>query len=132
MIQVLQASEAEVPASLLHTGLLSDSVCLKVARLKGAGALLLGKGNMGEWAFSPTFSLSSIAGAVRNPYDLDRTPAGSSGGPAAGVLPQIFIIWILPRGHCLKMRIYLPTRNDGIFMQPLWVTRIMLAEAQCT
>ena len=57
-----------------------------MARLKGAGAVLLGKGNMGEWAFSPTFSLSSLAGAVRNPYDLDRTPAGSSGGPAAGVL----------------------------------------------
>lgn len=55
-----------------------------MARLKNAGAVLLGKGNMGEWAFSPTFSLSSIAGAVRNPYDLDRTPAGSSGGPAAG------------------------------------------------
>ena len=56
----------------------------QVARLKAAGAFLLGKGNMGEWAFSPTFSLSSVGGAVRNPYDLDRTPAGSSGGPAAG------------------------------------------------
>ncbi len=62
---------------------------MQVARLKGAGAVLLGKGNMGEWAFSPTFSLSSLAGAVRNPYDLDRTPAGSSGGPAAGVYPKI-------------------------------------------
>ena len=58
--------------------------CVQVARLKAAGALVLGKGNMGEWAFSPTFSISSVAGAVRNPYDLDRTPAGSSGGPAAG------------------------------------------------
>ena len=56
-----------------------------MARLKAAGAFILGKGNMGEWAFSPTFSISSVAGAVRNPYDLDRTPAGSSGGPAAGV-----------------------------------------------
>ena len=45
---------------------------------------MLGKGNMGEWAFSPIFSISSVAGVVRNPYDLDRTPAGSSGGPAAG------------------------------------------------
>ena len=56
--------------------------------------MLLGKGNMGEWAFSPTFSLSSVAGAVRNPYDLDRTPAGSSGGPAAGVSPASLILSI--------------------------------------
>ena len=57
---------------------------VQVARLKAAGAIVLGKGNMGEWAFSPIFSISSVAGVVRNPYDLDRTPAGSSGGPAAG------------------------------------------------
>ena len=60
-------------------------MAVQVARLKSAGAVLLGKGNMGEWAFSPTLSLSSVAGAVRNPYDLDRTPAGSSGGPSAGL-----------------------------------------------
>lgn len=57
---------------------------VQVARLKAAGAVILGKGNMGEWAFSPVLSISSVAGIVRNPYDLDRTPAGSSGGPAAG------------------------------------------------
>lgn len=57
---------------------------MQVSKLKAAGAVILGKGNMGEWAFSPTFSISSVAGVVRNPYDLDRTPAGSSGGPAAG------------------------------------------------
>lgn len=57
---------------------------VQVALLKAAGAIVLGKGNMGEWAFSPIFSISSVAGIVRNPYDLDRTPAGSSGGPAAG------------------------------------------------
>lgn len=62
-------------------------VGVQVAKLKAAGAVLLGKGNMGEWAFSPTLSLSSVAGAVRNPYDLDRTPAGSSGGPSAGLAP---------------------------------------------
>ncbi len=60
------------------------SVAVQVARLKAAGAIILGKGNMGEWAFSPVVSISSVAGIVRNPYDLDRTPAGSSGGPAAG------------------------------------------------
>ena len=67
----------------------------QVARLKAAGAIVLGKGNMGEWAYSPIFSISSVAGVVRNPYDLDRTPAGSSGGPAAGgksLVPPLFTL----------------------------------------
>ncbi|CAK0787609.1 hypothetical protein CVIRNUC_010831 [Coccomyxa viridis] len=64
----------------------------QVAKLKAAGAVLLGKGNMGEWAFSPTLSLSSVAGAVRNPYDLDRTPAGSSGGPSAAVAANLALV----------------------------------------
>ncbi|KAK9904758.1 hypothetical protein WJX75_001986 [Coccomyxa subellipsoidea] len=64
----------------------------QVARLKAAGAIVLGKGNMGEWAFSPIFSISSVAGVVRNPYDLDRTPAGSSGGPAAGVAASFALV----------------------------------------
>ena len=68
---------------------------LQVAKLKAAGAVILGKGNMGEWAFSPTFSISSVAGAVRNPYDLDRTPAGSSGGPAAGFRTSNLILCYL-------------------------------------
>ncbi|CAL8464697.1 g4232 [Coccomyxa elongata] len=64
----------------------------QVARLKAAGAIILGKGNMGEWAFSPVVSISSVAGVVRNPYDLDRTPAGSSGGPAAGVAANFALV----------------------------------------
>ncbi len=53
-------------------------------RLRDAGAIVLAKANMGEWAVSPLFSVSSAAGVVRNPYDTDRVPAGSSGGVAAG------------------------------------------------
>ena len=77
-------------------------VGVQVAKLKAAGAVLLGKGNMGEWAFSPTLSLSSVAGAVRNPYDLDRTPAGSSGGPSAGL--PICLSWLpgLEAAACLE------------------------------
>ena len=39
---------------------------------------------MGEWAFFPDFSVGSMYGVIRNPYDLDRNTAGSSGGTAAG------------------------------------------------
>lgn len=56
-----------------------------VARLRAAGAIVLFKSNMAEWAFSPVVTESSIGGVTRNPYALDRVPAGSSGGTAAAV-----------------------------------------------
>ena len=57
----------------------------QVRALKEAGAIVLAKSNMAEWAFSPMATESSIAGTTRNPDDLDRVPAGSSGGTAAAV-----------------------------------------------
>jgi amidase len=56
-----------------------------VGRLKSAGAIILGKSSMGEFALFPAFSISSLTGVVRNPYHLGYTPAGSSGGSAAGI-----------------------------------------------
>ncbi|MHC1765256.1 MAG: amidase [Verrucomicrobiia bacterium] len=55
-----------------------------VRRLKTAGAILLGKLNMDEFAFSFT-SETSHFGPVRNPWKLSHTPGGSSGGSAAAV-----------------------------------------------
>jgi amidase len=56
-----------------------------VRRLREAGAVILAKSNMAEWAFSPRQSVSSSYGTTANAYALDRTPAGSSGGTASGV-----------------------------------------------
>ncbi|TVS08866.1 MAG: glutamyl-tRNA amidotransferase [Gammaproteobacteria bacterium] len=56
-----------------------------VSRLRAAGAVVLAKTNMGEWAFSPRQTVSSSHGRTANAYALDRTPAGSSGGTASGV-----------------------------------------------
>jgi amidase len=57
------------------------------ARLRQAGAVLLGKANMSEWAnFRSTRSSSGWSGRggqCRNPYALDRTPSGSSSGSGA-------------------------------------------------
>jgi aspartyl-tRNA(Asn)/glutamyl-tRNA(Gln) amidotransferase subunit A len=55
-----------------------------VRRLKSAGAVLLGKTNMQEFAFGGT-SLISYFGAVRNPWALDHIAGGSSGGSAAAL-----------------------------------------------
>jgi len=55
-----------------------------VAQLKDAGAVLLGKTNMHEFAYGVT-SNNPHYGPVRNPWDLSRIPGGSSGGSAAAV-----------------------------------------------
>jgi amidase len=61
-----------------------DADSLMVARLKGAGGIIIGKTNTPEFgAGSQTFN--RVFGATRNPYDLARTPGGSSGGAAAAV-----------------------------------------------
>ncbi|KAA6414342.1 MAG: hypothetical protein FRX49_13713, partial [Trebouxia sp. A1-2] len=56
----------------------------EVAQAKAYGAIILAHGNMAEWAFTNAISIGSAYGVVRNPYSLDRSTAGSSGGPAAG------------------------------------------------
>jgi amidase len=60
-----------------------------VARLREAGAVILGKTNLSEWAnFRSTRSISGWSGAggqTRNPYALDRNPCGSSSGSGTAV-----------------------------------------------
>jgi aspartyl-tRNA(Asn)/glutamyl-tRNA(Gln) amidotransferase subunit A len=55
-----------------------------VRRLKAAGAVLLGKLNMHEFAFGGS-SVISVFGPVRNPWSVEYSPGGSSGGSAAAV-----------------------------------------------
>src|SRR5499426_1501083 len=71
--------------SLALKGSIPSDDAYQVRKLREAGAIVLAKSNMAEWAFSPMLTESSIAGVTRNPYDLERVPAGSSGGTAAAV-----------------------------------------------
>ena len=59
-----------------------------VARLKAAGAVLLGKNNLDEFGHGGTSTVSYF-GPVHNPWDLDRVAGGSSGGSAAAVAAGI-------------------------------------------
>ena len=78
--------------SLAMKGSLPPDDAYQVRKLREAGAVVLGKSNMAEWAFSPFQTVSSIAGTTRNPYDLNRVPAGSSGGTAAAVAANLGMI----------------------------------------
>jgi aspartyl-tRNA(Asn)/glutamyl-tRNA(Gln) amidotransferase subunit A len=68
--------------------ILKDSIpkedAVVVAQLKQAGVVILGKTNMHEFAYGVT-SNNPHYGPVRNPWNLDRIPGGSSGGSAAAV-----------------------------------------------
>ncbi len=58
----------------------------QVRRIREAGAIVLAKSNMAEFAFSPNETIGSrIPGFTRNPYATNRVTAGSSGGTAAAV-----------------------------------------------
>ncbi len=72
--------------SLSLQGFIPREDAFVVRKLREAGAIVLAKSNMDEFAFSPYETVSSILpGYTRNPYDLARVTAGSSGGTAAAV-----------------------------------------------
>lgn len=64
-----------------------------VKRLKAAGAIILAKTNLHEFAIWGE-SISSIKGQTHNPYDLTRTPGGSSGGTGAALAANFGLVGI--------------------------------------
>lgn len=74
--------------SKLFADHIPDHDAAVVERLESAGAVLIGKTNMHELAYGIT-STNPHFGAVRNPWDLDRIPGGSSGGSGSAVAADL-------------------------------------------
>jgi amidase len=87
-----------------------------VERLRAAGAVILGKTNLSEWAnFRSTHSLSGWSGRggqCRNPYATDRTPSGSSSGSAVAVSANLCAVAV-------------GTETDGSIVSPASVNGIV-------
>ena len=83
-----------------------------VARLRQAGAIILAKSNMGEYAAGDR---SSFAGTQCNPYDTERAPGGSSGGSGSSVATNMVTCAI---GEESGPSVRWPSRNNNIVGLP--------------
>ena len=101
--------------SLALHGSIAPQDAFLVQKLREAGAVLLGKTNLSEWAnFRSTRSSSgwsSRGGQTRNPYALDRNPCGSSSGSAVAVAANLCAVAI---GTETDGSIICPSQTNGI------------------
>jgi len=84
--------------SLALAGMTAPRDAAIVARLRAAGAVIIGKTNLSEWAnFRSTHSVSGWSGRggqCRNPYVMDRNPCGSSSGTGAAIAANLAAVGV--------------------------------------
>jgi aspartyl-tRNA(Asn)/glutamyl-tRNA(Gln) amidotransferase subunit A len=96
--------------SPIFKGRLPEVDAVSVARLKGAGAILLAKTNLPEFSYL-TETDNLLTGRSNNPWNLDRTPGGSSGGESAAIAAGMSPLGL---GTDLAISIRGPAANTGI------------------
>ena len=97
--------------SVALTGFMTGRDAFQVKRLRDAGAIIIGKTNLHELAAGIT-TISSAGGQTRNPYDVSRTPGGSSGGTGAAVAAS-YAASGMGSDTCGSIRI--PSANNNLF-----------------
>jgi amidase len=102
--------------SLALQGSIAARDSFVAARLRAAGAVILGKTNLSEWAnirsTRSTSGWSSRGGQTKNPYVLDRNPCGSSSGTASGISASLAAVGV-------------GTETDGSILCPASVTGLV-------
>jgi amidase len=97
--------------SILFDGYVPDSDATVVAKLRDAGAIILAKTAMCDFA-AGWFSSSSMTGHTKNPYGLGRESGGSSAGTAAGVAANLGLVGI---GQDTGGSIRIPASFNNLF-----------------
>lgn len=96
--------------SPIFRGRTPDADAVSVARMKAAGAILLAKTNLPEFSYS-TESNNLLSGRTNNPWNLDRTSGGSSGGESAAIAAGLSPIGL---GTDLAISVRGPAAHTGI------------------
>ncbi|MEK8174488.1 amidase [Streptomyces sp. M19] len=96
--------------SPIFEGRIPDTDATSVARLKRVGAILLAKTNLPEFSYS-TESDNLLTGRTNNPWNLDRTSGGSSGGESAAIAAGMSPLGL---GSDLAISVRGPAAHTGI------------------
>src|ERR1700736_367996 len=96
--------------SPISKGRIRETDATSVARLKSAGAILLAKTNLPEFSYS-TETDNLLTGRANNPWDLERTPGGSSGGESAAIAAGMSPLGL---GSDLAISVRGPAAHTGI------------------
>lgn len=97
--------------SVIYKDNIASSDSIMVARLRAAGCVVVGKTAAPEFGAS-TFTSTALHGTTRNPWNLERTPGGSSGGSAAAVAAALVPI---ATGSDGGGSIRIPASYSGLF-----------------
>lgn len=100
--------------SILMKDYYPEKDAFAIAKLRKAGAIVLAKGTLGEWGGGDSYG--SLFGATKNPYDLERTAGGSSGGPGAGIAANFATLAVGEEGSASIRRP--STWNSVVGMHP--------------
>ncbi len=111
-----------VSGSKAYENFVPDEDDIVVERLRGAGAIVLGKTNVPEFGYMGA-THNNVFGVTRNPWNLDRTPGGSSGGGTAAVATGMGALAVGSDGGG---SVRIPTSFSGLFAMKASFGRVPL------